>query len=227
MAPVGAISAPSGAIPMAARPASVMCRRIARPSSSLRQTRLGEAGARGFGRLSREMEAANTRLAGFARRISIATGAAVPAMGAIANATIHAAAVTRDLAQVANATPEAFLRWAAAAQSVGIEEEKLAVILKDVNDRVGDFLATGGGEMNDFFENVAPKVGVTAEQFRKLSGPEALQLYVDSLEKAEVSQQEMTFHLKAMANGVTRLLPLLRDGGAEMERLGARKTSVW
>jgi hypothetical protein len=29
---------------------------------------VGEAGSRGFGRLSREMEAANARLAGFARR---------------------------------------------------------------------------------------------------------------------------------------------------------------
>jgi hypothetical protein len=127
--------------------------------------------------------------------------------------------MTRELAQVANATPDAFQRWAGAAQSVGIEEEKLADILKDVNDRAGDFLATGGGEMKDFFETVAPKVGVTAEQFRRLSGPDALQLYVASLEKARVSQQEMTFYLEAMANDVTRLLPLLRDGGTEMERL--------
>jgi hypothetical protein len=29
---------------------------------------VGDAGAKGFGRLSREMELANTRLAGFARR---------------------------------------------------------------------------------------------------------------------------------------------------------------
>ena len=33
----------------------------------------------------------------------------------------------------------------------------------------------------DFFENIAPKVGVTAEMFRNLSGPEALQLYYNSI----------------------------------------------
>jgi lambda family phage tail tape measure protein len=109
---------------------------------------------------------------------------------------------------------------------VGIEQEKLADILKDVNDRVGDFLSTGGGPMKDFFENIAPKVGVTADQFRRLSGPEALQLYVDSLQKAGASQQQMTFYLEAMASDATLLLPLLRDGGAEMERLGNKAESL-
>ena len=40
---------------------------------------LGDAGARGFGRLSREMELANTRLAAFARRAGLALGAAAAA----------------------------------------------------------------------------------------------------------------------------------------------------
>jgi hypothetical protein len=61
---------------------------------------------------------------------------------------------------------------------------------------------------------------VTADQFARLSGPEALQLYVDSLERAGVSQQEMTFYLEAMASDATRLIPLLQNGGVEMTRLG-------
>jgi len=70
--------------------------------------------------------------------------------------------------------------------------------------------------MADFFEQIAPQVGVTAEQFRKLSGPDALQLYVSSLEKANLSQSEMTFFMEAIANDSTRLLPLLRNNGAAM-----------
>ena len=127
---------------------------------------------------------------------------------------------------MANASPEVFQRWAAASATVGIEQEKLADILKDVNDRVGDFLQTGGGPMADFFENIAPRVGVTADQFARLSGPEALQLYVSSLEKAGVSQQEMTFYLEAMASDTTRLIPLLQNGGAEMTRLGAQAQAL-
>ena len=40
---------------------------------------VGEAGKRGLGRLSQEMEAANRRLAGFARRVKVASAAAVAA----------------------------------------------------------------------------------------------------------------------------------------------------
>jgi hypothetical protein len=185
---------------------------------------VGEAGSRGFGRLSREMELANTRLASFARRTQIAATAAATALAGAAlsmtRSTVTAANEISQLAQAANATPEVFQRWSAASSTVGIEQEKLADILKDVNDRVGDFLQTGGGPMADFFENIAPRVGVTADQFARLSGPEALQLYVSSLEKAGVNSQEMTFYLEAMASDATRLIPLLQNGGAEMGRLG-------
>jgi hypothetical protein len=47
-----------------------------------------------------------------------------------------------------------------------------------------------------------------------------LQLYVSSLEKAGVSQQEMTFYMEAMASDATALIPLLASGGKEMTRLG-------
>ncbi|SNT17458.1 hypothetical protein SAMN05421763_105351 [[Luteovulum] sphaeroides subsp. megalophilum] len=150
-----------------------------------------------------------------------AIGATVgAAMTGIVVPTARAANEISRLAQVANTTPQTLQRWSAASKSVGIEQEKLADILKDVNDKVGDFLSTGGGEMKDFFEKIAPKVGVTADQFRNLSGPQALQLYVSSLEKAGVSQAEMTFYMEAIANDATLLLPLLRNNGAEMDRLG-------
>ena len=187
---------------------------------------VGKAGSRSFGRLSREMEQANARMAAFARRARIAATAAAAALSAavvsMTRSTVAAANEISQLSQVANANPEVFQRWSAASATVGIEQEKLADILKDVNDRVGDFLQTGGGPMADFFENIAPRVGVTADQFARLSGPEALQLYVDSLERAGVSQQEMTFYLEAMASDATRLIPLLSSGGAEMTRLGTQ-----
>lgn len=138
----------------------------------------------------------NTRLAAFARRAGLALGAAAAAatasLGLTVRSTAESAAQIRQFAHVANATPEALQRWSAGARTVGIEQEKLANILKDVNDRVGDFLQTDGGPMADFFENVAPRVRVTADQFARLSGPAALQLYVDTLERAGLSQQEMT-----------------------------------
>lgn len=191
---------------------------------------VGAAGSRGMGRLSRELDQANARMAAFARRTRIAATAAAAALAgavvAMTRSTVAAANEIDQLSQVANAAPEVFQRWSAASATVGIEQEKLADILKDVNDRVGDFLQTGGGPMADFFENIAPRVGVTADQFARLSGPEALQLYVESLERAGVSQQEMTFYLEAMASDATRLIPLLQNGGAEMTRLGTQAQAL-
>jgi len=74
--------------------------------------------------------------------------------------------------------------------------------------------------MADFFENIAPKIGVTIDQFKKLSGPEALQLFATSLERAGLNQQEMTFYMESMASDATMLIPLLRDGGRAMTEFG-------
>jgi len=149
-------------------------------------------------------------------------GAGVAAAGMVAW-TRNIAETGKELdrfATLTNSSAETFQRWTYGAKTVGIEQEKLADILKDVQDRVGDFITTGGGPMADFFENVAPKVGVTAEQFRKLSGPEALGLFVSSLEKAGLSQAEMTFYMEAMASDSTLLLPLLRNNASGMKALG-------
>lgn len=153
---------------------------------------------------------------------AIAAGmtAAFGAVTASIASSVRQAGEISKLAQIANATTTEFQTWAAASKTVGIEQDKLGDILKDVNDRVGDFLQTGGGPMKDFFEQIAPRIGITAEAFRNLSGPQALQLYVDSLQKAGVSQQEMTFYLEAMASDTTALIPLLANGGAELKRLG-------
>jgi hypothetical protein len=158
--------------------------------------------------------------------VSGAIAGVVAAAFALAKGTADNAREIQKFAQISNAGTQEFQRMAAGARTVGIEHDKLADILKDVNDRIGDFVSTGGGPMADFFENVAPKVGVTADQFARLSGPEALQLYVDSLQKAGLSQQEMTFYLEAMASDTTALIPLLANGGAEMQRLGEAAASA-
>src|SRR5690606_26372918 len=116
---------------------------------------------------------------------------------------------------------EEFQGLAYAARNFGIEQDKLSDILKDVNDKVGEFNSTGGGPMKDFFEQIAPRVGLTADAFRKLSGPQALQLYYDSLQQAGASQQGMTFYMEALASDATALIPLLRDNGKAIKDMSA------
>lgn len=150
---------------------------------------------------------------------SIAGALSVGAFKGFLDGTSRTLLEMNQMAQVSNTTVQEFQGLAFGARSVGIEQEKLGDIFKDVQDKVGDFINTGGGELKDFFTNIAPQVGVTAAEFRNLSGPEALQLYVSSLEKANLSQSEMTFYLEAIANDASRLLPLLRNNGEGFAQL--------
>ena len=136
--------------------------------------------------------------------------------------TANYAKEVQNLSTLAGVSTDTFQKLAYGAKSVGIEQDKLGDILKDVNDKFGQFFTTGGGELKDFFDVIAPKVGVTADSFRRLSGPEALGLYVSSLEKAGVNQFQMTTYMEALANDSTLLVPLLRNNGEAMKEMGEK-----
>ena len=145
--------------------------------------------------------------------------AGVVSVRAAAGAVKTTAAIGK-LADIAGVSVVKFQKLAIAAKTVGIEQEKLSDIFKDVSDKVGDFMITGAGPLADFFEFIAPQVGVTADEFKNLSGPDALQLYVSSLEKANVSQSEMVFFMEAIASDASALTPLLKSNGQQMRVLG-------
>lgn len=135
---------------------------------------------------------------------------AITAMFVATNNYIHEQS---ELARVAGLTTIEFTQLTHGASKFGITAEQLSDQMKDVNDKVGDFLVTGQGPLVDFFDKVAPKVGVTAEQFKNLSSKDSLLLYVDSLKKANLSQAEMTFFMEAIANDATKLIPLFQENG--------------
>ena len=155
---------------------------------------------------------------GLALLVTGATAAATAAFGFASSTARQSEEIERG-AKLASTGVEEFQKLAYASSSFGVEQDKLADILKDVNDKMGDYAQTGGGAMADFFEFIAPKVGVTAEQFRNLSGADALQLYVSSLEKANLSQAELTFYMEAIASDSTLLLPLLEKNGEAYKTL--------
>ncbi|HAV5588641.1 TPA: transglycosylase SLT domain-containing protein [Acinetobacter baumannii] len=134
----------------------------------------------------------------------------------------------KKLAQLANTSTSSFQYYAKGAETVGISMDKFANQLKGMQQNIGNFQQTGGGPLADFFKNIAPQVGVTISQFQKLSGPDALQLYYDSLVKANVSQESMRFYMEALISDSTALIPLLENGGAGFKKWGdtAQKAGI-
>lgn len=135
---------------------------------------------------------------------------------------INAAAEIGNLASVAGLSVERFQEVAFAAQQFGVSAEKMADILKDVNDKFGVFVQTGAGPLVDFFENIAPAVGLTADSFAKLSSEEKLGKYIQALEKANLSQADMTSYMEAIASDSTLLQGAFANNGAELDRLSTK-----
>lgn len=151
---------------------------------------------------------------------AVVAGVSVASLVEFANKTIETGSEIKKLAQLSNTSVRDFQFYAKGAETAGISMESFADKMKDMQDRIGDFQQTGGGPLADFFQNIAPLVGVTIQQFQKLSGPQALQLYYDSLQKAGASQNDMKFYMEAIISDSSLLIPLLQNGGEGFKKWG-------
>ena len=158
--------------------------------------------------------------------IGIAASGAT-ALAGMALQTANQAAELEQFALRANTTTQEFQKMAVGAAAFGIQGDKLSDMMKDFNEKLGELTAVGAGGGVDFFEQIAMKTEGTSEaakklilDMQKLSGPEALQLYVNKLEEAGVTQQQMSFYLESMASDMTDLIPLLANGGEGMRLYG-------
>lgn len=162
----------------------------------------------------------NFKKSAIAASVAIATVAAVTIV-AIKNAGVYA----RELQVAANRSGESVESMQAlafATGTVGVSLEKLGDIAKDTNEKVGEFLTTGGGGFQDFIDVLglsASEARKAAEEFETMSGPDVLQAMVDRMEAAGVSTERMSFALEGMASDTTDLIPLLTNGGEKLRGL--------
>lgn len=156
---------------------------------------------------------------------SVMQGAVLGVVGAavgMASAVSSLAQQGRELEQMslkAGVSVEKMQELAYATEQYNVSGDKLADMLKDVQDKLGDFSATGGGEFKDWMENIAPKVGLTVSKLQQMAGPEALIAVQNAMDATNVSASEQVFYLESIANDVSTLQPLLRNNGAELQRL--------
>ncbi|WGY45030.1 hypothetical protein [Vibrio sp. ABG19] len=192
---------------------------------------------------AQEAEAANDSTAGFTQKLDKAsasfqslrstalkaTGIISAGLGSLATATTMMISKTADqgreierMAGVAQVSAEQIQALAYASEQYSISGDKMADILKDTNDKLGDFTANGGGEFKDFFDNVAPKVGLTANELSKLSSPEVLVAVKNAMDEANVPMKEQITYLEAIADEASGLMPLLENNGQKLYELTGR-----
>jgi hypothetical protein len=107
---------------------------------------VGDAGTRGFGRMSREAELANARLSAFATRVKIAAGVAMAAAVAAGVAMVKSGLETIDtqanLAQSLGTTTRSIQVLAFAGNLAGVSMEEIATASKKLTLKLSD--AAGG-----------------------------------------------------------------------------------
>lgn len=176
--------------------------------------------------LQRGLDEAARRMRRAGAGLSASVTAPIAALGTASIASARQLGALDNAARVAGVAVTRFKELSLASREFGIEQDKLSDILKDVNDKFGDYFQTGGGPLADFFDNIAPKVGLTQEAFKGLSSDQALQKYVSALREANVSQAEMTFYLEAIASDATLLLPVFDRQGAAIDRVSKRARAL-
>lgn len=150
----------------------------------------------------------------------VVAGISVASVTSFALEVIRSGNEIDRLAKLANSSVSQFQYYSKGAQTAGISIEKFADQMKDMQDRIGDFQQTGGGPLADFFHNIAPLVGVSIQQFQKLSGPDALQLFYNSLEKVGATKNDIKFFMESIISDSSELIPLLENNGKLFKEWG-------
>ncbi|ENM8378378.1 hypothetical protein AB8216_000014 [Vibrio alginolyticus] len=164
----------------------------------------------------RKMGTATLQLTGM---ITAGVGAAVAASTYMVRQSAQQAREIERQATVAQVSVQRIQELSYASEQYSIAGDKMADILKDVNDKLGDYAATGGGEFKDFFGQIAPKVGLTISELQRMAGPEALIAIKEAMDQANVPMKQQIFYLESIANDASALMPLLENKGERLYEL--------
>lgn len=167
---------------------------------------------------SKEHKSFTKTIGGTAAKIG-AVGAAFTSVTALAG-TFAAALRTQAihelnvLSQSFDVSVESLSSWSYAAQGLGLSSEKMGDIFKDTSDKIGDFVATGGGEAKDLFDNL----NLSIDELKGLKPDEQLLAIAEGLDQVGTNGEKI-FYLESLADEASRLLPLLENGAEGLTKM--------
>ncbi|WP_199962148.1 hypothetical protein [Acinetobacter pittii] len=150
---------------------------------------------------------------------TLAQSLAIGGLVAFAKQTIDTGNEVDKLAKLVGTSAEKFQYYSKGVEMAGLSLDQFGSMGKDALDKLGE-ARRGEGEMMDFFEKIGPKVGVTIDQFKDLSGPDVLQAYYNGLEKANLSHAEIVTYMEQLVDDGSVLIPMLQNGGAGFKKWG-------
>ncbi|WP_350403365.1 phage tail tape measure protein [Pseudomonas sp. W17] len=104
-------------------------------------------------------------------------------------------------------------QWQYAAERAGLSADNMADIFKDIGDKIGDALVTGGGEAIDAID----KLGLSLDDLANMTPDKQLLAIADGLKQVG-SQSEKINILESLGNDLSRMLPLLNNGAEGLRK---------
>jgi hypothetical protein len=126
------------------------------------------------------------------------------------NNTVAYLGVSRDAMQV----------WGLAGKKYGVE---VSDVFKDMQEKIGEFASTGGGEAGDVFK----RLKLDVNDLIALSPDQQLLKISEAMSKIkDMSRGEKSYLLESLGNDATKLLPLLDNNAQALKELSARAHST-
>lgn len=158
----------------------------------------------------------------------MAVGGVAIGLGALSKLAIETAKADAEMAAFANranTSVQNFQTLATASEGLGVNQEQLASILADTQEKLGEFTATEGGGAADFFDALKNNTKMTEDQIRQLGktlsgkdGVEAIQLIKNKLDEVGASAQEQRFIFESLGSDLGNLSVIFDNGGAILNK---------
>lgn len=165
------------------------------------------------GKTTKDLSTKTGSMMGKLGMVASVVGVATAALGSM-GAVMRTQAITemKVMADTLNLSTQTLSEWSTAGEKFNVGGEKMADIFKDLQDKIGDFAATGGGEAKDIFK----KLNLDINEFVGLSADQQL-LKIGSALDDVASHSEKIFYMEALANDASRLIPLLENGAVGLK----------
>ncbi|MBU5384739.1 phage tail tape measure protein [Citrobacter cronae] len=112
-----------------------------------------------------------------------------------------------------NISTQSLLSWQYAAEKAGVSGDQMADIFKDIGDKIGDAVLNKSGEAVDALN----ALGLSAKKLAGESPDKQLLAISNALGKIKTNAEKTTI-LESLGNDLSKLLPLLDQGGEKLRQ---------
>ena len=112
-----------------------------------------------------------------------------------------------------NMSTQSLLSWQYAAEKAGVSGDQMADIFKDIGDKIGDAVLNKSGEAVEALD----ALGLSAKKLAGESPDKQLLAISNALGKIKTNAEKTTI-LESLGNDLSKLLPLLDQGGDKLQK---------